>query len=63
MGGDVLDPLALLGQQLARRAVGGDAQHAAVVAAAHEAVAGRIADQRQHDAVVQRRGRRRAPGP
>ncbi len=45
MGGKVLDPLSLLHQQLRRRAVERHAQYAAVVAATHEAVAGRIADQ------------------
>ena len=62
MGGDVLEPLALLVGDLARRPVGCDAQQPAIVAAAHEAVARRIADQRQHRAAMQRLGRRRLGG-
>ena len=59
MGGELVDPLALLVGDFSRAAVGCDAQQAAIVAAAQEAVAVGIGDQRQHRAVVQ--GLRAAP--
>lgn len=54
MRGQVLDPLALVARNLAQRSILAVAQQAAIVAAAYEAVAGRIGDQRQHGAAVAR---------
>src|SRR5258708_3950747 len=50
---EMLEPLASLAGKLGRRSVAGDAQQATVVAAAHESIARRIADQRQHRAAMQ----------
>ncbi len=54
MGGELVDPLALLIDDFRGAAAGRDAQQAAVVPAAQEAVGRGIGDQRQHRTFVQR---------
>src|SRR6266404_612007 len=49
-----VDPFALEARELDRRAIGSDTQDTPVIAAAYEPVAGRVANQRQYRATVNR---------
>ena len=52
VGGELVDPLALLVGEVRDAAAGGDAQQSAVIAARDEVVTARIGDQRQHRTLV-----------